>query len=129
MSFEPGASFLLKGESSPNGHLYIILAVDASTNSIVAVPLNTKTTYTDPTLTLRVGDHPFVNRETSVSYDRMREFRIAELYALSVIKADIQYFSWHADCDPRLLETLTYNAYISNRSTPKMLGILTNMLG
>lgn len=57
-------------EESPHPHLWIVLTdpADHEDDRVVAVPLTTKQEWSDPTVEIGPGEHPFVERPTAVRY-------------------------------------------------------------
>jgi hypothetical protein len=82
-TFSAGDTFLAASPRGTKLHLTIVLC-DPSGNppTILTVSLNTKSDFTDPTLILNVGDHPFIKRETAVSYDEMLCIEVDKLSEL-----------------------------------------------
>lgn len=83
-TFVAGDAFQIKSSNSDKLHLYIVLCDPSQGKlTVVAVPLNTLVVMeTDTTVILKAGEHRFINRDTSVSYDKMDEVRtelLAEL--------------------------------------------------
>lgn len=68
---EPGWTYYARlHEESPHPHLWIILTSpeEHPDDEVVAVSLTTKHSWSDPTVEIGPGDHPFVDRPTAVRY-------------------------------------------------------------
>lgn len=68
---EPGWTYFARlHEESPHPHLWIILTSpdDHPDEEVVAVSLTTKQSWSDPTVEIEPGEHPFVDRPTAVRY-------------------------------------------------------------
>ena len=65
-----GRAFILFGRDfSPDPHLWFVLTnPDSTSKHVVAVMLVTARRHTDKTVSLNVGDHPFVQHESNVDY-------------------------------------------------------------
>jgi hypothetical protein len=127
--FLPGETFRIKEVGSPHHHLYVILGSDPQ--RLIAVRLNSVTALTDQTVTLTVGDHPFVRHDTAVSYDAMRDMDVSKLAELERLSADsaAPMFEWGDPCSAELLGRLRCGAFRSERSTPRITKMLSSMLG
>lgn len=80
MSIVRAGSTLLLAEPPLNKpHLWVVLTDPDSEGRVVAVMLRTATRFTDETLMLQPGDHPFVRHETSVHYSTARWFAVPAL--------------------------------------------------
>ena len=81
MAFRARETFLLgNGMQGAKMHLHVVLCDPAGDPpTVIVVSFNTPTPYTDPTLILRPGDHPFFNRDTAVSYNYAREILVSTL--------------------------------------------------
>ena len=72
MLVKPGDTFLLECEDS-DPHLYIVLTCAVGDPlSVLAVPITTNRVFRDQTVVLSKGDHPFINRDSSVHYSLFR---------------------------------------------------------
>ncbi len=61
-------------------HLWLVLTDPAGTpESVVMVMLRSAKEYTDPTLILDVGDHPFIKHPTSVHYSTAQRFSVSQI--------------------------------------------------
>jgi hypothetical protein len=65
-----GRAFIVFGRDfAPDPHLWFVLSnPDPRTSHVVAVMLVTARPHTDKTVTLNVGDHPFIQHESNVDY-------------------------------------------------------------
>lgn len=74
---EPGWTYYARlHEESPHPHLWIVLTSPDhhEEDEVVVVSLTTKQSWSDPTVEIGPGEHPFVERPTAVRYSN------AELY-------------------------------------------------
>lgn len=63
-------------------HLWFVLTdPSGSPETVIAVCLKSKKRFTDDTVILGPGDHPFIRRESSVAYSTAGRFRVKELTA------------------------------------------------
>jgi hypothetical protein len=61
--------YLLAGPPHPPQHLWVVLTdSDPKTNHVVIVMIVTSHDYTDKTVTLNAGSHPFIVHESNVDY-------------------------------------------------------------
>ena len=99
----PGRAILLSEPPLYKPHLWFVLTdPDGSSETAVAVMLRTATKFTDTTLLLNTGDHPFVHHESSVHYSTARYFSVASI--LAAIKTGRCHL--REDASPELLERL-----------------------
>jgi hypothetical protein len=118
--YVPGCTFTIQEPSSPHAHLYIVLAI--VDGSLIAVPLNTITIYTDQTLILTQGDHPFISHDSSVSFDRTRDFPEPLLHQLEAMGPT--RFTRRETCSKELLSRLQEAAFKSDMIKPKYITLL-----
>lgn len=75
-----GGCFYLSTPRVKLGHLWLILTdPEGDPPRVVAVMLRTKKAYTDDTLILVPGDHPFLDRESCVQYSSVEFMRVDEI--------------------------------------------------
>ena len=80
-----GRAILLSEPPLYKPHLWFVLTdPEGNPETVVAVMLRTATKFTDSTLLLNPGDHPFVHHESSVHYSTARPLSVAAI--LSAIK-------------------------------------------
>jgi hypothetical protein len=60
-------------------HLWLVLTNADGNGEVVAVMVQTKAMFTDPTLILTKGDHPFIQHDSSVHYSTARRFRVSAI--------------------------------------------------
>lgn len=61
-------------------HLWFVLTDPEGTpGKVVGAMLTTKRRYSDPTVTLDVGDHPFVKHESAVDYKKVEFLKVEKL--------------------------------------------------
>ena len=77
---QAGRTILLWHEHHDKPHLWVILTdPEGSPPAVVAVMVRTCTRFTDGTVTLRPGDHPFIRHDSSVHYSTAKHFSVARL--------------------------------------------------
>jgi len=70
-----GQSYLLKEPGIEKRHLWFILTdPDSRTNEVLAVKVVPAKEYTDKTLELFPGDHPFIKHKSCVDFSSARRF-------------------------------------------------------
>lgn len=75
-----GRAFLLCASGEPKSHLRFVLTdCDPATGRCVIVMVVSAKSYTDKTVVLRAGDHPFIEHESHVSYGDARYFTEQQL--------------------------------------------------
>ena len=80
MPFAAGDTFLF-GTDTNSLHLHVIICGPASEAvSVVVVSFNTAQNWTDKTVVLQVGEHPFISRQTSVN------FQLAQIIPVVVLE-------------------------------------------
>ncbi len=97
---------------------------------MIAVPLNTVTVFTDPTIVLKVGDHPFITRDSAVSYNEMIVFPsplLDDLEAMSVKKDDPSFVRYEP-CNEKLRKKLIDGAFASQLASRNALDELARAL-
>lgn len=76
----PGRALLLRESPGAKPHLWFVLTEpEGNPARIIAVMLRTKQRFTDPTLVLVAGDHPFVRHDSSVHFSTARWFTVSAL--------------------------------------------------
>jgi hypothetical protein len=75
-----GRALLLRETPDAKPHLWFVLTdPDGIQPRVVAVMVRSARHFTDPTVVLTVGDHPFVRHESSVHYSSARRFTVQAL--------------------------------------------------
>ena len=122
MPFASGDAFH-QGASNSTRHLHIVLfAAIPPHEPAIVVSVNTVKSWTDQTLVLEIGDHPYISRSSAVSFNRAAFRTQSELLSYEVIS--LQYapgfrcFDWDVPVDPVLLERLIQGA-LDSLLTPK----------
>jgi len=70
-----GRSLLFQAPNDEKPHLWFILTdPEGDRNRVVAVMLRTVKEYTDKTIILEPGDHPFIKHSSSIHYSSARFF-------------------------------------------------------
>lgn len=76
-----GRALLLAEHPRSRPHLWLVLTDPAGRPpQVVAVMVRTVTSFTDATLVLDVGDHPFIKHKSSVHYSTARLFRVDAIH-------------------------------------------------
>jgi len=109
-----GRTFLLLGgRPGDKPHLWVILLdPDPTTGQVVAVHLVTAKEHTDPTVTLNLGDHPFVKHETHVNFGGAK-FYLAHKIERAIAKGRCKL---NADASKELLAKLRAGLLASSRT-------------
>lgn len=132
-SFQAGDTFLLGGLGGLDAklHLFVVICDPAGNPlTILAVPFNTVTSTTDATLILEPGEHPFINRKTSVSYDLLMEIEVDKLAKLEQLSASGQgnMFQRRSPTSDDLLKRIIEGALNSDLTPKGMLKALKSRL-
>lgn len=109
----PGRTLFLRGPHDRKPHLWVVLTEpEGQSGCFVAVMLRTAKHFTDRTVVLEDGDHPFVTRPTSVDYS------MANYFTASFISDALKSGRCHpqADVAPDLLERIR-NGLLSSSHT------------
>ncbi len=108
-----GQSLYINLIEGPKPHLWFVLT-DPSGNppKVVSVMLRTAKSYTDPTLILNIGDHPFMSRPTCVDYST------AKLVSILILEEGISnaLIEEYDDMSPNLLEVVQKSLLASPRT-------------
>ena len=75
-----GSALLFSEEPHTKPHLWFVLTdPDGTPPRVVAVMVRSKKEFTDDTVVLEEGDHPFVRHPSSVHYSTARIFRVRKI--------------------------------------------------
>ena len=75
-----GDTFLLPKRANHTEHLWIVITrPDPETGAAVCVNVTTRQSYSESTVVLKIGDHPFITRESVVYYSDARRLNLREL--------------------------------------------------
>lgn len=107
-----GGSVMLSEPPLYESHLWFILTSPDRAGQVVAVMLRSARTYTDSTLVLDVGDHPFIRHPSAVDYATARWFTAAEVRA--AFKSGRCHLN--ADMSPELLKRVRAGLLVSPRT-------------
>lgn len=99
----------------PHPHVYLVLT-EPDNGKVVWVMIRTKKEYTDKTVVLDKGDHPFVQRETSVDYG-LATFRPVTKIETAITTGTCKLL---ADLSPTMLQRIQDGLLASPR-TPNAL--------
>ena len=122
MAFVVGDSFLI-GSDANSLHLHVVICgPTAETVSVVIVSFNTAQDWTDKTVVLQVGEHPFIERETSVNFQLAQVVPIVHLERMEQRNAPLapnfSTFRRHAPASAQLIEKLIQGC-LASPLTPK----------
>ena len=94
-----GSTLYLKDPDNPHPHLWVVLTDPTGDPEwVLTVMLTTHRLYTDDTLILMLGDHPFVKHPTSVHYSTaqprqvrqiLRQMEIGRCHLRPTLRADL----------------------------------------
>ena len=109
--FQSRRTFL--GSLSGSGsHLWLVLTDPDDVGHVIAVMAVSSKSHTDKTLSLVVGDHPWIRRETNIDYGAARSFPVAKLLAAN----ERGQLTLEADMSPDLLERVQQGLLASSRT-------------
>src|SRR5688572_21180620 len=75
-----GRAFLLSWHPLEKRHLWLVLTnPDGNPARVVAVMVRSRRRFTDDTVVLDVGDHPFIKHPSSVHYSSAAIFRVEQI--------------------------------------------------
>jgi hypothetical protein len=122
MAFARGDSFHY-GATNSTRRLHIILCESTRPQeAVIAVSINTVTEWTDRKLILTTGDHPYIRRDSAVSFNRVDAFPLSVLIAAEAASKacapGFRTFDHDVPVSPELLDRVTRGALSSPR-TPK----------
>jgi len=69
-----------------NEHLWIIITKPDENGMVAMVNVTTKRAFVDESCILQVGDHPYVQHESVIAYQRARTAKLMELETFSAKK-------------------------------------------
>jgi CTP:molybdopterin cytidylyltransferase MocA len=105
-----GATLFISRSQRSANHLWVVVTEpDGDPRQCGIVSLTTRRQGSDDTVVLMPGDHPFVVRETVVSYANARLARTNQLENLVTAGAT----QTHAACSPELLERIRAGLFAS----------------
>jgi hypothetical protein len=70
--FCAGRAFLLSGGQVSAPHLWFVLTDADASGKVITVMLRSAKPYTDKTVVLNVGDHPWIRHESNIDYGTAR---------------------------------------------------------
>lgn len=81
MPFSAGDTFILTHATGPTPHLWVILWGPAgAAQSFLMVSLSTMRAHSDQTVTIQVGEHPFIQHDTCAVYSDVRRTTVEKLH-------------------------------------------------
>jgi hypothetical protein len=98
-----GDTFLIPKRGTDTEHLWIVITEPDADANAVCVSVTTKRSYSDTTVVLSVGDHPFVKHESVIHY---ADARILDLRTVeAALDANTRSFVCvsHKPCSDSLL--------------------------
>ena len=122
MTFATGDTFLI-GTDTNSLHLHVVVCgPTAEVVSVVLVSFNTSRSWTDKTVLLQVGEHPFIDRETTVNFQMAQVLPVALLEQMEQRNANIHpnfaTFRRHEAASAQLIEKLVQGC-LASPLTPK----------
>jgi CTP:molybdopterin cytidylyltransferase MocA len=87
-----GDTFLLPKSSSDTEHLWIVITEPDANGQSVCVNITTRQSYSETTVILKAGDHPFVTHESVIFYT---DARIVDLLKVGCAEFTHQEFRLH----------------------------------
>ena len=122
MAFARGDTFHY-GESNSTRHLHIVICESTrSSEPVIVVSVNTQHGWTDTTLVLQVGDHPYIKHPSSVSFGRVTTIPVSVLIladeASQRIAPGFRNFDHDSPVTPDLLKRVIQGA-LDSPLTPK----------
>jgi hypothetical protein len=100
-----GATFLLPKSSASTEHLWIVLTEpDATTGKAVCVNVTTRQPFSETTVILQPGEHPFVKHESVVHYADASFLDLKLIDAALSLKTSKFVCVTHQTCSPELLK-------------------------
>ena len=112
-----GDTFLMPapGISNRTPHLWIVVTDPSEENHIVViVSITTLRRGAEQTVVLRKGEHPFIDRDSSVCY---ADARMVDAHDLEK-RATAGQVKTHASCPPKTLEIVT-DGILASALTPR----------
>ena len=113
-----GDTFLIPKSSSAIEHLWVVLTDPDSDNSAVCVNITTKQGYSDMTVILKPGEHPFIKKESVAHYPDARFLDLASVQAALDAKTKSFVCSQHEPCGAKLLKRLR-DGLLTSPHTPR----------
>jgi hypothetical protein len=133
MSFSSGDTFLLRYPvQSEKMHLYIVICAPFRSNAtVLIVPLNSTTILTDNTVIMELGDHPFIKRSSSVSYNLIQVMAVADLENMESNRDSKlqEVFKRHEPASAELVKRIVDGALKSERTPTGIVADLKIILG
>lgn len=81
----------MPGPRPGQSHLWMVLTdPDAATQKVIAVMVVSERPTTDHTVTLNVGDHPFIEHASNVDYRTTRPFPVSKLASVIVGSGELR---------------------------------------
>ena len=109
---KPGDTFLLPKHESDPKHLWVVLTEpNTETGLAVCVNITTRQSYSENTVVLAPGEHPFIKHESVVYYSDAQELNLKELEA--VLNSHHAICEQRQSCDPALLEKIQQGLLVS----------------
>lgn len=108
-----GRTLFLRKSGEPKPHPWLVLTdPDTASKRFVAVMVRTVTRFTDDTVTLNPGDHPFVRHESSIHYST------ADFFTTRHIESAMTNGTCHLreDMSPRSLKTAREGLLVSKHT-------------
>lgn len=103
-----GNTFLLPKSAYLVEHLWIVITEpEAETSNAVCVNVTTRNRYSETTVVLAPGDHPFINHDSVINYRDARKLNLAQVYEVLTTKMPQRFaFGIYDPCSPQLLKRI-----------------------
>ena len=113
-----GDTFLIPKSADEIEHLWIVLTEPDSDGMAVCVNVTRRESYSDTTLVLNIGDHPFIRKESVVHYPDASKLDLTRVQKAIDAKPRQYICKPHKPCSNDLLERIR-NGLLASPHTPK----------
>ncbi len=111
-----GDTFLLPKPNATE-HLWVVLTEPTESGEAVCVNITTQHSFSDQTVILQPGDHPFIKHPSVVHYEDAREMNLQMVYALLKQGSDKFVCVAHDPCSVDLLRCVR-DGLLRSKRTP-----------
>jgi hypothetical protein len=101
-----GDTFLAPTTSAGTEHLWIIITEPDAEGKAVAVSITTQRSHSETTVTLNIGEHPFIKHPSVISYKHASIVDVKAVLTAMQRRPQQYVFRSHAPCTPELLEKI-----------------------
>ncbi|PYP91050.1 MAG: hypothetical protein DMG65_09265 [Candidatus Angelobacter sp. Gp1-AA117] len=99
-----GDTFLAPKTSSAIEHLWIIVTHPDKDGRAVCVNVTTQHSYSETTVILKKGDHPFIQHDSVINYADSQLLNIKSIQAAIAAQPRSYVCKIHEPCSPKMLE-------------------------